>query len=732
MSDDFNSPDDKKAEWTENNTSARVGLSVLSSIPSFSGAKDEQARRFMKDFEEALDLANLTSDKHRKYYFKTKLKGLPAEWYETTRDSDEYKKWDAVKKAFLLQFDKTTQRPKDVIMRLMSIRQNAQENESIQSLSIRITQLFNEYKQAMKMNLKQEEKVEYFIEALFPSYKEHLNNQYQNADGTDYVKCTFDEVLATALKLERNAQAYEDDVENLPGVVAQMKINSVHKVVNPSSHVPRKGEITSRKPTEDAVKNMENRNAEDIKKIQNEQVIIKDQLSAVSSALSNFGEQMRSMRNSIENLRYERVNYPSTTNPMYSHRFRGVAGPYNNSGDVRNTYTKKYDDPRQYNTQRANDGRLQSKCFKCGKVGHYANVCRSQVHSQREDRQEVQNQNIASRPVQMEQHAGQSTNIPQSNLITPKSGSQNPGANTGPVTRSKATTNHVSIINHAKIDKDYNTHLITMTGHIGSTKLTNIVFDNGAAVSCLSAQAFNCLESSIKSKLQRCDKDKQLTNATGGTMTLLGELIVTIDLEGPNGTTSFNDVIVVVVNNLQSDMLFGADILTKQKYKSYKVDFNLQHIVFEDQNGKQESVVFNQESVDGLNYKPIPVFMLKKTCVPAHSSLMTYGIIQNIPNINGKQVMMFNGWEQKLHIDVHAEDTLFIIQPDSGVPVIFTNENDMPYTIKAGTIIGLCEVIMDVASIEQQKNIKDETSILSSLSSHLSFNLCLIDFLLKL
>ena len=115
MSDDFKSTEDKKVVWSENDTSARIGLSVMSSIPSFGGAKDEQARRFMKDFEEALDLANLTSDKHRKYYFKTKLKGLPAEWYETTRDSDDYKEWDSVKTAFLHQFDKTTLRPKDVI-----------------------------------------------------------------------------------------------------------------------------------------------------------------------------------------------------------------------------------------------------------------------------------------------------------------------------------------------------------------------------------------------------------------------------------------------------------------------------------------------------------------------------------------------------------------------------------------------------------------------------------------
>jgi hypothetical protein len=283
------------------------------------------------------------------------------------------------------------------------------------------------------------------------------------------------------------------------------------------------------------------------------------------------------------------------------------------------------------------------------------------------------------------------------------------------VTRSKAAANHVSIISHAKSDKDYNTHLMTMAGQIGSTKLTNIVFDNGAAVSCLNAQAFNRLEPSIKSKLQRCDKEKQLTNATGGTMTLLGELKITIDLEGPQGVTSFNDVSVVVVNNLQSDMLFGADILTKEKYKSYKVDLSLQHIVFENQNGKQESVVFNQEPVEGLNEKPISVFMLKKTRVPAHSSLMTYGILQSFPHINEKEVMMFNGWEQRLHVNVHAEDTLFISQHDSGVPVILTNETDIPYTLKAGTRIGFCEVVMNVASNKRHTSITERTSKQSSV-----------------
>ena len=39
---------------------------------------------------------------------------------------------------------------------------------------------------------------------------------------------------------------------------------------------------------------------------------MKDQLVSVTPALQNFGQEMRSMRQSIENLHYERVDCPGT------------------------------------------------------------------------------------------------------------------------------------------------------------------------------------------------------------------------------------------------------------------------------------------------------------------------------------------------------------------------------------------------------------------------------------
>ena len=109
MSSDNPSSDDKKVAWTEQDGASRVGSSVLASIPTFSGTKEDKAKGFIQDLEEALDLANVSADKLKKFHFKTKLRGLPAEWYETTRDDEEFTTWESIRAAFLHQFDKQLQ-----------------------------------------------------------------------------------------------------------------------------------------------------------------------------------------------------------------------------------------------------------------------------------------------------------------------------------------------------------------------------------------------------------------------------------------------------------------------------------------------------------------------------------------------------------------------------------------------------------------------------------------------
>jgi hypothetical protein len=67
---------------------SRVGVPALNSRSVFSGNGNESAKLFLSDFEEALDLANVSVDKYKKFYSKMKLRGMAAEWYETTRNSD--------------------------------------------------------------------------------------------------------------------------------------------------------------------------------------------------------------------------------------------------------------------------------------------------------------------------------------------------------------------------------------------------------------------------------------------------------------------------------------------------------------------------------------------------------------------------------------------------------------------------------------------------------------------
>ncbi len=371
-------------------------------VSLFDDFQNQSGRIFIDELETAFEIGGIVEDKLKKFLFKLKLRGLPSEWYETIRDDEEYKIWDCIKVAFLQQFDRTKLKPKDVMMRLMNIRQSVEKNESIQSLSIRIMHLFNDYKQIMRNCLTEQEKIEYFIESLSPSYKKQLNNLYQSADGVSYLICTFNDVLATALKLERNARVFEEDVKLFPSDVSQLRINAVYKAVNFTTQVGEKEAINFNKIAEEEDFEIEIQNTEDIKKIQKDQVTMKDQLEAVTTALQHFGDEMKLMKQSIENLCYERVDCLGRINPMDNHCYN-LPFRQNDSRKFNNySFTNRYDDPRLYNAPRANDGQLQGSCYKCEEKDHYAKVCRAQISNEEHMDQRDENANPFYLPAQSE------------------------------------------------------------------------------------------------------------------------------------------------------------------------------------------------------------------------------------------------------------------------------------------------------------------------------------------
>jgi hypothetical protein len=302
-----------KVKYRESEAESSAGMSALSQCPSFSNESSESVKQFMKKLEVAFCLARVTDPMIKKYYFNSKLRGLPSMWYDSLDDSSSLS-WTTVKDSFLKEFDKASVGAEHVVEKLKSIRQNVQENESIQSLSLRIIPLFNEYRQELGRSLSDVDKVKYFVQALFPGYKEQINNQYQIApqvysDGVKYA-----DVFATALKLEHNAIVYEAETQGMKNDVSLMRINAIHKPVNPASYTVMKDKAKSKETIEEASSvvglskqalELGKQNTTDITKIEKDQVIMKDQMAALTNAVQNMGEHVRTLSASVENLRYE-------------------------------------------------------------------------------------------------------------------------------------------------------------------------------------------------------------------------------------------------------------------------------------------------------------------------------------------------------------------------------------------------------------------------------------------
>ena len=129
MKDEINNQEEKELRMNYNCESAAessVRMLALSERPSFSGENGESAKQFMKNLEEVFSLVRITDPMLRKYHFKSKLRGLPAMWYDSL-DDPSFLSWPTVKEAFLKEFDRTSMGAGHVVEKLKAIRQNVQD-----------------------------------------------------------------------------------------------------------------------------------------------------------------------------------------------------------------------------------------------------------------------------------------------------------------------------------------------------------------------------------------------------------------------------------------------------------------------------------------------------------------------------------------------------------------------------------------------------------------------------
>jgi hypothetical protein len=90
-----------KGIYCETAAESQVRMLALSERPSFSGESSESAKQFMKNLEEGFGLARITDSMLKIYHFNSKLRGLPAMWYDSLDDPSSLA-WSTVKDAFLL------------------------------------------------------------------------------------------------------------------------------------------------------------------------------------------------------------------------------------------------------------------------------------------------------------------------------------------------------------------------------------------------------------------------------------------------------------------------------------------------------------------------------------------------------------------------------------------------------------------------------------------------------
>ncbi len=279
------------------------------------------------------------------------------------------------------------------------------------------------------------------------------------------------------------------------------------------------------------------------------------------------------------------------------------------------------------------------------------------------------------------------------------------------------SVNSIRNMNYSGV-KRFARDLLTARGTVARVPV-EAIFDSGAVTTCMSFDYFKKLPYEVKIKLDKSVKLPRLTAATGQAMNLVGELKTDLQFEDEQGKpVVFREVPFVVTKDLTNSILVGSNLLGSHRFTGFTVDFTKRTLSFRHRVGDDSTTIlmirseFEDTRADGK----CPVQLLRDVTIPS-SSMMYVPEKTLVLNRSVKSTIQTDTKEKESTMLFEADNNQFKmgvqIRPalvkttveEPTVPILLINETDHPYLVRAGTVIGSCEIVSNkVAEWGFQRN----------------------------
>ena len=142
--------------------------------------------------------------------------------------------------------------------------------------------------------------------------------------------------------------------------------------------------------------------------------------------------------------------------------------------------------------------------------------------------------------------------------------------------------------------------------------------------------------------------------------------------------------------------------MKKSQLKRYTVDYELNSIEFEHRNDIKMIASFDTQPSEEREDNQIPVYLTMNTRVPAHSSKMIIGLVDKLLEKTEGDVL-FCGNNDEFDVNIEVNDSLLRSETNKfDIPIVITNNGDHPYSLKKGSLIGVC---LPAVKLLDKKNI---------------------------